>query len=75
VVDCGVVFLKGDVIVGDLHWVWECAVRQGQIGYDVEIQNVFSVHEHDLAALRRIDFTPSQFLAALVISPPTTMKA
>jgi hypothetical protein len=52
---CEVVFLKRDVIVGDLHQLWECTVRQGQIGYDVEVQNIVSVHEHDLAALRRIE--------------------
>ena len=52
---CKVVFLKRDVIVGDLHRLWECTVRQGQIGYDIEVQNVVSVHEHNLAALRRIE--------------------
>jgi hypothetical protein len=29
--------------------------RERQVGYDVQIQDVVSVHEHDLAALRSIE--------------------
>ena len=55
---CAVVVLKRDVIVGDLHRLWERTVRQGQISYCVKVQNIVSVHEHDLAALRRIELPP-----------------
>jgi hypothetical protein len=45
-----------------------------QVGYDVQIQDVVSVQEHDLAALRSIESIANPVARRLVISPPATMN-
>jgi hypothetical protein len=57
--------------LAQLQVLWNGARGRTQVAHDKQIENVYAIHEHQLASLGGIGLVR----AALVISPPATMKA